>query len=120
LVAHQMGITQLAVKYCNVLATTPARMQAVFPSFTGNRFDSAGRDALIDPLLKALLAHHITSEGAQLADQPYEMDSHARLNDLIDTMTAACPNEVCSASVTSNTVTAVCAAALGSAMMLVQ
>lgn len=120
LVAQQMGITQLAVKYCNVLATTPARMQAVFPSFTGNRFDSAGRDALIDPLLKALLAHHIPAHNDQLADQPYEMDSRERLNDLIDTMTASCSNNVCSAGVTSNTVTAVCAAALGSAMMLVQ
>ena len=48
------------------------------------------------------------------------MDSRERLNDLIDTMTASCSNNVCSASVTSNTVTAVCAAALGSAVMLVQ
>lgn len=120
LVAHQMGITQLAVKYCNSLATSPARMQAYFPGFSNNRFDAAGRDALIDPLLKALLAHHIPAHGDQLTDQPYEMDSRERLNDLIDTMTASCSNNVCSASVTSNTVTAVCAAALGSAVMLVQ
>lgn len=120
LVAHQMGITQLAVKYCNTLATSPARMQAYFPGFTNNRFDSEGRDALIDPLLRALLAHHIAAEGTQLADQPFEMDSRERLNDLIDTMTSACSNDVCSAAVTSNTVTAVCAAALGSAVMLVQ
>ena len=120
LVAHQMGITQLAVKYCNTLATSSSRMQAYFPGFTNNRFDATGRDALIDPLLRALLAHHIVSENTQLADQPYEMDSRERLNDLIDTMTAACSNDVCSPSVTSNTVTAVCAAALGSAVMLVQ
>jgi mono/diheme cytochrome c family protein len=120
LVAHQMGITQLAVKYCNTLATSSSRMQAYFPSFTDNRFDAAGRDAVIDPLLRALLAHHIASEDTQLADQPYEMDSRERLNDLIDTMTAACSNDVCSPGVTSNTVTAVCAAALGSAVMLVQ
>ena len=71
-------------------------------------------------MLKALLAHHIPAHNDQLADQPYEMDSRERLNDLIDTMTASCSNNVCSAGVTSNTVTAVCAAALGSAMMLVQ
>jgi len=120
LVAHQMGITQLAVKYCNTLATSPSRMQAYFPQFSNNRFDANGRDALIDPLLKALLAHHIPTHNDQLADQPFEMDSRERLNDLIDTMTASCSNNICSAGVTSNTVTAVCAAALGSAVMLVQ
>jgi mono/diheme cytochrome c family protein len=120
LVAHQMGITQLAVKYCNTLATSPARMQAYFPNFSDNRFDAAGRDALIDPLLKALLAHHIPAHNEQLADQPFEMYSRERLNDLIDTMTASCAGNVCSPSVARNTVTAVCAAALGSAVMLVQ
>lgn len=120
LVAHQMGITQLAVKYCNTLATSNSRMQAYFPGFINNRFDATGRDALIDPLLKALLAHHIPAHGDQLADQPFEMDSRERLNDLIDTMTASCANDVCSTAVTQNTVTAVCAAALGSAVMLVQ
>lgn len=120
LVAHQMGITQLAVKYCNVLASTPSRMQAFFPGFNGTTFDSAGRAALIDPLLKALLAHHIPGADTQLADQPVEMDSRERLEDLIDTMTSGCSNDVCSTSVASNTVTAVCAAALGSAVMLVQ
>lgn len=117
LVAHQMGITQLAVKYCNILAVD--RRQSFFPDFDGT-FDTEGRDALINPLLKALLAHHIEAEDAQLDDQPYEMDSRERLNDLIDTMTASCANQVCSNSVASNTIAAVCAAALGSAVMLVQ
>lgn len=120
LVAHQMGITQLAVKYCNTLATSSPRMQSYFPGFSNNRFDTAGRNALINPLLKALLAHHIPAQNGQLADQPYEMDSRERLNDLIDTMTASCNNNVCSNTVTQNTVTAICAAALGSAVMLVQ
>lgn len=120
LVAHQMGITQLSVKYCNVLATEGSRMSAFFPSFSGNRFDAAGRSALIDPLLKALVAHNIDSEGAQLANQPLTVDSNARLNDLIDIMTSSCSGDVCSDLVTDNTVTTVCAAALGSAVMLIQ
>lgn len=120
LVAHQMGITQLAVKYCNVLANSQSRMQAMFPAFNGTTFDSAGRDALIGPLLRALLAHQIPGANAEMADQPFELDSRERLHDLMDTMTAGCSNNQCSASVASNTVTAVCAAALGSAVMLVQ
>jgi hypothetical protein len=120
LVAHQMGITQLAVKYCNVLATESSRMSAFFPAFSGNRFDTAGRSALIDPLLKVLLAHNITSESAQLEDQPNEVDSASRLNDLMDVMTSSCGGGVCSDTVTDNTVTSVCAAVLGSAVMLIQ
>lgn len=118
LVAHQMGITQLSVKYCNVLANDSSRMQSFFPNFDGSTFDSAGRDALIDPLLQAMLAQRI--EGAELSNQPLEADSKQRLNDLLDTMTADCSGAVCSDSVTANTITAVCAAALGSAVMLIQ
>jgi hypothetical protein len=120
LVAHQMGITQLAVKYCNVLANSQSRMQAMFPDFNGTTFDDAGRDALIGPLLKALLAHQIPGVNAELADQPYEVDSRERMHDLMDTMTSGCTGDVCSPTVANNTVTAVCAAALGSAVMLVQ
>jgi hypothetical protein len=120
LVAHQMGITQLAVKYCNVLASDAGRMQAMFPGFDGTTFDTAGRAALIDPLLKVLLAHNIAAAGTQLSDQPLEADSRARLQSLINTMTADCVDNVCSATVARNAVTSVCAAALGSAIMLVQ
>lgn len=119
LVAHQMGITQLAVKYCNVLANDSSRMQSFFPNFNGSTFDTAGRNGVIDPLLAALVAHDMGADG-QLTDQPLEADSRQRLNDLIDTMTSSCSNNVCSASVSANTVTAVCAAALGSAVMLIQ
>lgn len=118
LVAQQMGITQLAVKYCNTLASDVSRRQAYFPDFA-NRFDANGRDAVINPLLQALLAREIGGAGVQLADQPFEDDSRMRLDELIDVMTAPCSNDVCSETVTSNTITAVCAAALGSAVMLI-
>lgn len=119
LVAHQMGITQLAVKYCNILAVDDTRRRAFFPDFTG-QFNSAGREAVVEPLLQALLAHTIDSEGAQLATQPPGAEIHTDLNYLIDTMTASCSTDTCPDAVTHNTITAVCAAALGSAMMLVQ
>ena len=119
LVAHQMGVTQLAVKYCNILASDSARSAAFFPSFS-NSFDSAGRAAIINPLLKAMLAHTIPSESTQLSNQPLVSDTEAHLNALMDTMTSGCGGNSCSATVTRNTITAVCAAAMGSAVMLVQ
>ena len=120
LVSHQMGITQLAVKYCNILATSDTRMATFFPGFnpSGDAFTTVSRAALIDPLLHALLAHNIDG-GDQLADQPSVEDSRQRLNALIDTMTSSCGGS-CSNSQTDNAVTAVCAAALGSAVMLIQ
>ncbi len=117
LVAHQMGITQLSVKYCNTLASDDARMAAYFPNFSGS-FDALGRLAIIDPLMTAMLAHAIPNEG-QLSNQPLVADTEAHLNDLIDTMTASCGSN-CSTTVTRNTITAVCAAAMGSAVMLIQ
>lgn len=119
LVAHQMGITQLAVKYCNTLANDETRRRAYFSQFA-DRFDGAGNDAVIDPLLTALLANNIAANGSQLSDQPFVDDSRMRLDELIDVMTDGCSNDVCSASVTRNTLTAACAAAFGSALMLVQ
>lgn len=118
-VAQHMGITQLAVKYCDVLASDQGLRAHYFPMFT-DRFDSPGRDAIIDPLLKALLAHHIEGAGAQLSNQPLVDDSRLRLNELIDTMTTSCNNDMCSPSITSNIITAACAAAFGSAIMLIQ
>ena len=117
LVAHQMGVTQLAVKYCNVLANDTDRRRAFYPDFDG-QFTAPGRDAVIQPLLAALLAHEIPGEGV-LNNQPDTATSATYLNGLIDTMTAGCGTS-CSSTVINNTLTASCAAALGSAVMLVQ
>lgn len=118
LVAHQMGITQLAVKYCNVLANDSARMSVMFSGFTGS-FDDDDRDALVDPLLSALIANVIPAEGVQLSNQPIVSEVKTDMDTLIDTMTAGCSGS-CSSTIIANTVTAVCAATLGSAVMLVQ
>lgn len=120
LVAHQMGVTQLAVKYCNILADDSTRRSDFFPNFSNNTFDAAGRDAIIGPLMKALVAHVVTGEGVQLSDQPSLVEASTRMNDLMDTMTATCGGGICSSTVAVNTITATCAAALGSAVMLIQ
>ena len=119
LVAHQMGITQLTVKYCNVLATDDGRRAARFPEFN-NRFDEAGRQAVMDPLLKALVAHRI--DGNQLSTQPDVGQTRAQLDGLFSDLSPGCTQSPysCSAESVSTIVTAVCAAALGSAVMLVQ
>jgi len=128
LVAHQMGVTQLSVKYCNILAQDSAKMATFFPDFSGNNFgvfDGSAdpvtqRRQIIEPLLAALVSRDVPNVGTQLANQPLVADSYTRLNDLINTMTTGCSSGTCSDSVTENTITAVCAAALGSAVMMVQ
>ncbi len=119
LVAHQMGITQLTVKYCNVLAKDAALRASRFPDFN-NRFDEAGRSAVTDPLLKALVAHRI--DGVQLSTQPDVEQTRTQLDGLFSELSPDCTQNPfsCSADAVSTIITAVCAAALGSAVMLVQ
>lgn len=137
LAAHQMGVTQLAVEYCSALigelgdSNTPER-DALFPAFdfgaTPNlAFDSAGRSAIIDPLLNAMLASDLPEDAPDytgdipLEDQPGSGVVSAELNDLIDLMLASCPG-TCSTEPdrTLKVSKAVCAAATGSAVMLLQ
>lgn len=119
LVAHQMGITQLTVKYCNVLANDAGRRAALFPDFA-DRFDETGRSAVIEPLLEALVAH--TIDGDQLSTQPEVAQTRAQLQGLFSELSPECTQSPysCSADSVSTIITAVCAAALGSAVMLVQ
>jgi len=125
LAAHQMGITQLAVSYCNALVgdspNGSAARQAFFEGFdfgapVTTAFNSSGRQQIITPLLQRLMAAPVN--GQALAAQPDTTVINAELNRLIDTMTA-CGNN-CSAGRTYTVVKATCAAALGSAMMLIQ
>ncbi|WP_444920346.1 LamG domain-containing protein [Microbulbifer sp. CnH-101-G] len=138
LAAQQMGITQLAVKYCSTLVDSNAR-GSYFPGFDFNApantaFDSASKRALIiDPLKQNLLGHEMTwhdGSHSQLASAPplfdQDLDQDGKfeiqgledeLNRLINTMTD-CGNN-CASDRTETTVKAVCAAAMGSAMILI-
>ncbi|WP_226664438.1 LamG domain-containing protein [Microbulbifer aggregans] len=129
LAAQQMGITQLAVKYCSTLVDDSSARASYFPGFdfsasADTAFDSAAKRAqVIDPLLDKLLGRAITwpvamgGHTAQLQSAPDESAVRAELNSLIDTMTAC--GSGCDASRTPTTVKATCAAAMGSAMILI-
>ncbi len=125
LAAHQMGITQLAVAYCNALVNDSARRASFFSGFNfnapaGSAFSVAGRQQVIEPLLKSLLAHEITHNGSTspLANQADPNAIRLELNQLIDRMTACAGN--CTSDRTATTVKATCAAAMGGAVMLLQ
>ena len=118
--AQQMGITQLSVAYCNALVNDTAKRAAFFPGFDfsqvpGAVFSASGRNQIIDPLLNALVAAEVN--GSSLANQANPASTRAELNNLIDTMTVCSGG--CNAERTATTVKATCAAALGSAIMLV-
>lgn len=122
LAAQQMGITQLAVAYCNALVDDTSLRASYFSGFNFNAsaataFGSGGRAQVIDPLMKNLLAGDLASGGA-LGNQADPASIRAELNQLIDRMTAC--GSGCASNRTATTVKATCAAAMGSAIMLLQ
>ena len=119
--AHQMGVTQLSVAYCNALVNDTSQRAAYFPGFNfsanaSSAFDAQGRAQIIDPLLQRLLADEIN--GQVLANQADPVEIRAELNSLIDIMTD-CSGQ-CASGRTELTVKAACAAVMGSAVMLLQ
>ena len=115
--AHQVGVAQLAIEYCNALIDDVPLRSGLFPSFdfavpAADAFDTpAERDALVDPLLDRLAAVSLTT-------QPAPADVKAEVADLSTRLTAcggACPPDR-----TETTAKGLCAALLGSAVMLVQ
>ncbi|MDO3384684.1 LamG domain-containing protein [Gilvimarinus sp. SDUM040013] len=120
LAAQQMGITQLAVSYCSALVDDSSLRADFFPGFNfaataGSAFDVGDRNQVIEPLLSAMVAGEVS--GSALASQPNPDTIRTELNSLIDTMTAC--GGSCDTNRTATTVKATCAAALGSAIMLV-
>lgn len=117
LAAHQVGVAQLAIEYCNALIDDVALRSSLFPSFdfaapAGQAFDTAGkRAALIDPLLDRLAAISLTT-------QPEPADVKTELASLSSTLTAC--GGACPADRTETTAKGLCAALIGSAVMLVQ
>ena len=114
--AHQMGITQLAIQYCNALVEDTAKRSAYFPGFNfsaqpGVAFNATGRNQILDPLLARIL-------GANISSQPTDASVRAELNALIDRLSVC--GTSCPANKTASIVKAVCAAGIGGAAMLVQ
>ncbi|HEY7771588.1 MAG TPA: LamG domain-containing protein [Marinagarivorans sp.] len=119
--AHHMGITQLSVAYCNALVADASLRSNAFDGFDfdaapSQAFMPAGRAMIVDSLANVLVL--TTPAGAQVESGPSKAMLAQRLDALIDQMVSCGTN--CPAGTTQTTVTAVCAAALGSAAMLVQ
>lgn len=115
LAAHQMGITQLAVKYCNVLATTPVYRLALFPALEVNQnpLSPSSRSYVVSQLMGALLSQPLSENAQQpLSHQPNAAEINSALDPLF-TQLAGCAEDC-----TVKTLTAACAATLGSAVML--
>ena len=112
--SQQMGITQLAIRYCSELVDNNPGYFAGF-NF-GASVDSAfaDRSLVIDPLIANMV-------GANLPTQPDPTTVSTELNALI-TRLAVCNAPGCSDPVeqTSNVVKATCAAVLGSAATMMQ
>ncbi|WP_100658492.1 LamG domain-containing protein [Alteromonas flava] len=116
--SNQMAITQLAIRYCDVLVEEPQYRQAVFPDIDFNAapeqaFSASARTALTDPLLMRML-------GTEIATQPDASDVGQELDTLIDRLISCTQSNSCSASTTATVVKATCAAVLGSAAVTLQ
>ncbi|MEQ8861526.1 MAG: LamG domain-containing protein [Pseudomonadales bacterium] len=109
--SQQMGITQLAIKYCSVLVDDTGLRASFWPSFTdwnaspGAAF-GGDRSAVIDPIIDNFV-------GRGIATQPGEGAVATEIDDLISRLASGSSN-------TEDIMKASCAAALGSAAMLVQ
>jgi hypothetical protein len=109
--ANQVGIAQLAVQYCNVAVNTPAYQAALFPgvTFTASLYP-AGAGQVTSLLAARVLGTNVTT-------QPDASSVTGELNSMITTLcTPACSTQARVLAVTS----AACAAAFGSADMLIQ
>ena len=115
--AHQVGVAQLAIEYCNSLVDDPARRSAYFPGFdfsapAGQAFDTAAeRDLIVIPLVTRAI-------GTGLSTQPASGEVRAELDGLIGRLTAC--GGGCDSSRTTTVVKASCAAVIGGASTLLQ
>ncbi|WP_223427481.1 LamG domain-containing protein [Alcanivorax limicola] len=134
--AHQIGIAQLAIEYCNALVEAEVSGDADVPVFFSNVnyginantiADQDWHDNVITPLLSRMLGNGLDS-------QPAHADVRAQLADLLlstdDIKPVDAPDGVpdglarcggaCPANQTQVAVKAACATALGGATMLIK
>lgn len=136
LAAHQMGIAQLAIAYCDALVDDATLRTNFFGSFgftqdiataygTG---DSAAKNQIVDALYDKMLGYPDAANGnATLLNMPSRADIKLQLigpsaTNLFDTLATNCATASCStdATRTRNVTKAMCTAVLGSAGMLIQ
>ena len=112
--AHQVGIAQLAIQYCSELVNDAGKSAAFFPgvSFSaGSKFSTpSGRTSVISPLVNAALGINLNSQDSS--------GLTSELNALMGRLGCG-DGSSCSAVREQDVTKAVCAAALGSAGVLV-
>jgi hypothetical protein len=118
LASNQMAITQMAIRYCDVLIEDSSLRAASFPDFDFTKSANAGfssdeRAALLNPLIDRMI-------GSGLSSQPDSADVSTELNNLIDRLTTCSNSNSCSAQTTPTVAKATCAAVLGSAAVVMQ
>ncbi|WP_405243013.1 LamG domain-containing protein [Lentisalinibacter salinarum] len=115
--SQQVGVSQLAIEYCNALVEDTGLRAQVFPGFN---FDAAvttaygtpaARDQLLDPLITRINNTNVVS-------QPHPDDVKAELNSLIDRLTVC--GGSCEPGRTETVAKATCAAIIGSATLTIQ
>ncbi|MBV6422670.1 MAG: hypothetical protein NAOJABEB_00453 [Steroidobacteraceae bacterium] len=109
--SQQMGVAQLAISYCDAMVEDTALRNAFF----GGAVDvntQAGRDAMITSIVGKAV-------GTNLATQPTDAEVRPELNSLVTRLAASCGGS-CDATRTATIAKASCAAAIGSAAMLLQ
>lgn len=115
--SQQMGVTQLAIEYCNALVNDETARATYFNNFefgdaANIAFDTtAKRDTVFDALISRTV-------GSNIATQPSDAEIKAELNGLTDNLTAC--GAGCESGRTETIVKAVCAATIANAAMLVQ
>ena len=117
--ANQVGVAQLAIQYCNVAVTTPALLQKLLPGVTLNG-SLYSTQAGIDSVTSALAARVLSS--GLLATQPAGSTLTGANGELDKMIVKLCTGSVpCANNVarTTSVTAAACAAALGSADMLI-
>jgi hypothetical protein len=114
--ANQVGVAQLAIQYCNEAVKSPTYSAALFP---GVSFSASTYPAATNAVTSALAARVLgNGSGSQFQGLPAASSVSDELNSLIGTLctTSACNNQARAQAVTA----AACAAAFGSADMLIK
>jgi concanavalin A-like lectin/glucanase superfamily protein len=121
--SQEIGISQLAIQYCNALVSDPTLSAAFFPGLNLNQTPgqafgtNAGMDLVITPLIDS------PAIGANLASQPTDPQVRTELYSLITSLvncSVSDPTCVQTPTRTQTIVKAACATVLGSATTLIK
>ena len=119
--AHEIGVAQLAIEYCNALVEDPVRRGAYFPGFVFTAQPSAAfadRNLVLNPLIDNAMNIGLGSQPA-FADVQEEL-GYIVTPDYINLIDRLIASDDSDSQRTLDITKAVCAAVLGSAVTVVQ